>query len=92
MTIIAECDLDRVPPTAHVLDMWTIYDHPTDRPERFVARRHEATGRGSGETTATGDVLMSEDIEELRALLRGAGRVLFQRAETDDPVIVETWM
>jgi hypothetical protein len=74
-----------MPPDA--LPMWTIYDHPLDFPDVFVARRVEVTGDGPipGEEIYTGDSL-----DEVRAQLP-PGLVCFTRHPHDDPVIVETW-
>lgn len=67
------------------LSIWTIYDHPTDYPEHFVARRFD------GET-ATADTVLAADLEELRTRFEGQGLVCLARFPQDDSVIVETWM
>ncbi|MCK1742157.1 hypothetical protein IVA80_15135 [Bradyrhizobium sp. 139] len=67
------------------IETWTIYDHPRDWPNHFVARRFE------GETP-TPEVLYSTDLDQLRMALLGRGLVPFARHQQDDPVIVETWL
>jgi hypothetical protein len=67
------------------LSMWTIYKRPDGGHD---ARRHEA---GKGGTVATADTLKG-DLAKLRAMFRRAGLVCILRDETDDPVIVETWI
>jgi hypothetical protein len=37
-----------------VLSIWTVYDHPADYPDGFIARRHEA---GEGVHRPTNDVI-----------------------------------
>jgi hypothetical protein len=70
------------------LSMWTIYDHPTDYPDCYVARQF-LVGR---ETSITDNVLVSTDIDQLRQTLMNAGLTCLTRNESDDPKIVETWL
>jgi hypothetical protein len=67
-----------------VLPMWTIYDHPKDHPEGFIARRFESI-------MPTGDTLAGE-LEELREIFINAGLFKLPRSEGDEPQIVETWV
>jgi len=71
-----------------VLTMWSVYDHPSDYPDAFVARKFEARG---GITVATSDMFTAPTLNELRRLLP-PGLVCFPRNPDDDPVIVETWL
>ena len=64
---------------------WTIYDHPKDHPDAYVARRFV------GETPSAVAVA-HEDIDCLRDVFARAGLVPLMRAETDDPSIIETWI
>lgn len=73
---------------AHVL--WTVYDHPTDYPDHYVARLWEINGRG--EEVATDTVMFSDSLEWLRMQLERAGFVRIPRAELDDPKILESWI
>lgn len=67
------------------LSLWTIYDHPLDYPEYFVAREFHLD-------KATTNVLIANSLEELREGFRRAGMVPIPRDPSDDPVIVETWL
>lgn len=71
-----------------VLNIWTIYDHPRDFPNCFVARRHEVR---SGESAPTADVAISTDLEALRSEMMNRGLVCIPRQSGDDPMIVESW-
>lgn len=70
-----------------VLPMWTIYDHPMDFPQEFVARRHDVTRQGP---VPTDDVVTGGTLEEVRAQIP-PGLFCTPRSESDDSVIVETW-
>lgn len=67
------------------LSIWTIYDHPKDFPDQFVARLFV------GEEPSN-IVLVSEDIEQLRAALASNGLTVLCRSPSDDPKIVEVWL
>jgi hypothetical protein len=67
------------------LTLWTIYDHPRDHPDMFVARKFIYD-------RPTMSTLMSGDLERLRDTLRGMGLVCINRDPSDDPKIVETWL
>jgi hypothetical protein len=67
------------------LTIWTVYDHPKDFPNTFVARRWAGV-------TPTQDVIISPDLEDLRRLLAFEGLTCLARADGDDPTIVETWL
>jgi len=71
------------------LEIWTIYDHPKDYPDRFVARRHDVDGAGP---VATDHVITAPDLATLRKAMIVLGLTCLTRQEEDDPVIVETWM
>ena len=71
------------------LQMWTVYDHPLDYPDFFVARRFEVTADGAMPTSIA---LHSEDLEELREALMSQGFTPLARDPMDDPKIVETWL
>lgn len=72
------------------LSIWTVYDHPLDYRDKFVARRFEAD-------KPTRDVFAHESLEHVRAWVRkeGAKRGVFPvrvpRSGSDDPVIIESW-
>lgn len=69
--------------------MWTVYDHPADYPDHFVARRFEVDGSGARATSIT---IWSSGLGELRAALAGRGLTVLTRSPEDDPKIVETWL
>lgn len=67
------------------LTIWTVYDHPTDLPDHYVARCW-----AMDQPTQYG--IASDTLEALRRVLDSAGLVCLTRSENDDPVIVETWL
>jgi hypothetical protein len=76
--------------TGGAVELWTIYDHPRDFPGGFIARRW-VIGDGAG-PVATADCITAPDLDSLRAILQDEGLVVLARDESDDPVIVETWI
>jgi hypothetical protein len=75
--------------TEPLLSMWVVYDHPTDYPTEYVARRHEVVAGGS---RPTNEAMASRDLDMLRDELAGRGLVMLQRMDGDDPKIMETWL
>lgn len=72
------------------LAMWTVYDHPTDYPDKFVARLFEVDRNGA---RVTPSILVADDIETIRDILQfELHLVKLMRSPEDDPVIVETWL
>lgn len=67
-----------------MIDIWTVYEHPRDLPDWFVARLWI-----SDQPTTT--VIKAKTLDELRALLP-QGMSMMPRHELDDPCIVETWL
>lgn len=70
--------------------MWVVYDHPSDFPDVFIARRWDPTNAGfmPTERTITGTTL-----EEVRASInKTPGLCLIPREPLDDPKIVEVWL
>jgi hypothetical protein len=72
-----------------MLTAWTIYDHPRDYPESFVARQYDLEG---GEPVPTANVMIAASLETLRDIFLERGLTCFPRNEGDDAVIVETWL
>lgn len=70
--------------------LWTIYDHPADYPEYFVARKW-LIWNTTGEVEMTDEVLLNADLEALRKLLP-YGLYRLSRTPKDDPCIVEVWI
>lgn len=72
-----------------MINMWVIYDHPSDYPDWFFARRFRV---GDREINPTGEIRYEKDLETLRERFAKDGMTCITRHETDDPVIVETWI
>jgi hypothetical protein len=70
------------------LSMWTVYDHPADYPNDFVARRSEIGDHG---ICITRDMFVAPTLAELRALLP-PGLYRMPRAPHDDLMILEVWL
>jgi hypothetical protein len=70
------------------LALWTVYDHPSDFPDRFVARLSLISRTG---TVVTNETVSAATLEELRDRLP-PGLHRLDRDPSDDPVIVETWL
>jgi len=66
------------------LPIWTIYDHPLDFPEFWVARKFELD-------KPTGEVILGNTLAAVRDTLP-EGLICVPRAPADDPVIVECWL
>jgi hypothetical protein len=73
------------------LSIWTVYDHPKDFPDTFVARRYEAGGGGKSANTATADAVVG-DLALIREAMTRCGLYRMQRAPVDPREIVETWL
>lgn len=72
------------------LTMWTVYDHPTDYPNNYVARRFEVDANGPRPTDS---IIITPDLEALRAMLAfELGLTCLTREPGDDPKIVEVWL
>lgn len=72
------------------LSMWTVYDHPSDYPEKFVARRFDVDKDGARPSAS---IIVAPDLETLRGILLCEMRLTcLTRNEGDDPCIVETWL
>jgi hypothetical protein len=71
------------------LIMWTIYAHPRDFPDKYVARKFVADG---GDPVPTEDVLLANTIAPLRAEMARRGLMRLARSVGDEPQIVEVWL
>jgi len=69
--------------TSEGLSIWVIYDHPTDFPDRYVARRFQ-------NDRPTAQFVEGATLDEVREKLP-FGLAQFPRHPQDDPKIVETW-
>jgi hypothetical protein len=75
----------------HVFDrrellVWTVYDHPLDFPDHFIA-----CANGTAPLRPLGVHLQADSLDELRRLLPQQ-LARSSRAPGDDPFIVETWL
>jgi len=73
-----------------ILSLWTVYDHPKDMPDVYVARRSEVL-RG-GKTRMTEEAMACTSLDPIREEMMRRGLICMTRAPTDDPVIVEVWL
>jgi hypothetical protein len=71
------------------VNIWTLYDSPTDAPGLFVLRRFELR---DGDAHPTDEAYASRSIETLRAHMRWEGRYCIPRHPNDEPAIVECWL
>jgi hypothetical protein len=69
--------------------IWTVYDHPREYPDRFVAREFDITPGG---ITPANNVLTAPDLDTLRTALQSQGLVRTTRSPDHDPTIVEAWV
>lgn len=66
--------------------MWVVYDHPSDFPNKYVARKRDDLG------IPTNDIIVTTTLDEMRSMMTMKGLTCITRSEDDDPVIVETWL
>jgi hypothetical protein len=71
------------------LQLWTIYDRPSDYPSNFVARLSLV---GAGGAQPTGRLLVSTDLDALRRQMMTWGLHCITRFAEDEPHIVEVWL
>ena len=68
--------------------IWTIYERPSDFPDKFVLRSWEVEADSPAPMTAS---VMADTIDEIRNLLP-RGLVCLAGCTHHDPRIVETWL
>jgi len=72
------------------LAIWTVYEHPADYPDKFVARRFDVDASGARPSAS---ILVAPDLETLRDILAfELHLVKLMRSPEDQPHIVETWL
>jgi hypothetical protein len=71
------------------LSIWTVFDHPTDYPSDFVARRSVVDKSG---INVTNELLRYQDVDALRDKLAARGLTRLSRGPDDAPNIMETWL
>jgi hypothetical protein len=70
------------------LTIWTIYKHPADYPDLFVARKYIAD-------KPTKQLLLAPNLKEIRQAVQKSTKyelIRVERAECDDSVIIESWL
>ncbi len=72
------------------MPIWTVYEHPTDYPDQFVARRFNIL-IDKPEPQATDDIVTAASLQELREMLP-IGLTRIPRLHGDEPQIVEVWI
>jgi hypothetical protein len=70
------------------LHMWTVYDHPSDYPDGYIARLFIIDSRNPRATSVS---VTAPTLEEVRKLLP-PGLYRLHRSPEDEPQIVETWL
>jgi hypothetical protein len=73
------------------MELYTIYDSPTDYPDTYVVRRWEVV-TGKKEPVAMEVIMIDDDLDKIRTQLREIGLFPIPRDENDDKKIVETWL
>lgn len=68
-------------------DLWVVYDHPLDYPDLFVVRRYRGT-------QPTDELIVGPSLLSVRTQLRArrSDLIRFERAENDDPCVVEVYL
>lgn len=74
-----------------LLALFTIYKHPIDYPQAFVARRFLVGGDPPQSVVDAEPYAVALTLEAVRAALP-PGLYRMGRAEADEPQIVETWV
>jgi hypothetical protein len=72
------------------LPIWVIYDHPTDQPEFYIARKWLIRW-GNSTPTPTAELRAGLTLAEVRNKLP-YGLVRLERNPNDDAKIVESWI
>ena len=66
------------------LEVWVIYDHPTDNPNCYIARKFL-----NNEPTL--ETIKFQDLHSIRKQLRDRGLTPIKRDESDPLPVVECW-
>lgn len=77
-------DYARISKVAKLLPMICLYDHPTDYPDKYVARVWD----GNNPTRL---IALADTPEEIRATIP-SNMTRLPRTEKDDPCIMEVWI
>ncbi|WP_028164141.1 hypothetical protein [Bradyrhizobium elkanii] len=71
-----------------MLAIWVIFDHPTDYPVGYIARKFLVSVDGDHATQCT---IRSSDLTDLRRSLLHRGLMRLPRDFADEPQILENW-
>jgi len=71
------------------LMIWTIYNHPKDYSNGFIARAYAITRYGA---RATSFILTAENLETLQNVFKQSGMTCLLRQPQDDSKIIENWL
>lgn len=70
------------------LPLFTLYDHPADYPDVYIARLWLTLP----EARPTDYAMTCESVEPIREQMINLGLTRLERAPEDDPSILETWI
>lgn len=73
------------------MNLYTIYNSPTDYPNTYVVRRWEIV-TPENVPKAMNIVMIGSDLDFIRNALREMGLFVIPRDASDDEKIVETWL
>jgi hypothetical protein len=71
-----------------MLDMYVVYDHPTDFPNHFVVRHWII---GAGRAKPTDRCVIGKTLDEVRTAIP-AYCVRLERSPEDEPQVLESWV
>lgn len=74
---------------ARPLALWTVYDHPSDQPDCFIARKFLIVAGGP---IATEETRAARTLQPLRDSFELEGLYCLPREPNDDPKIIESWL
>jgi hypothetical protein len=71
------------------LNIWTVYDHPKDFPQGYIARRFEI---GHGPLPIVTDDTVKGSLSVIRESFELCGLYRLSCNVSDEPHIIETWL
>jgi len=72
-----------------ILDMWVIYEHPLDHPDKYVVRKWTVIANAA--PLSSMDKTLHDTLEEAREAVP-PGLYNLRRFAEDDPAIKEVWI
>ncbi len=70
------------------MELWSVFDHPTDYPHCCAVRKILVEDDG----LSPSEWELFQSIEQARQVLARRGLIRVPRSEADDPALVETWL